>query len=43
MKLVATKGNCRKLWTSFGVFINLLPFLNEGETTVLQGTNMFCY
>ena len=39
----ATKEQCRRLWTSFGVFVRMLPYLGTMDQTWLQALNQFCY
>ena len=33
----------RRVWTSFGIFMILLPFMDRFEALLLQATNNFCY
>ena len=39
----ASKERCRLLWVSYGIFINLLPFLYGHQVVCLQSANKFCY
>ena len=37
------KEKARKVWVSFGIFMILLPFLDENQIIYLQSANKFCY
>ena len=38
-----TKFQARKVWVSFGIFMILLPFMDDCQIVCLQSTNRFCY
>lgn len=40
---MATKACCRRLWTSFGIFMQVMPFFTQSDQCMLQCLNRFFY
>ena len=40
---IEMKEKSRKVWTSFGIFMILLSFIDEYQVVCLQYANKFCY
>ena len=43
LKENANNEKCKLVWVSFGIFMNLLPFLDSYQILCLQSANKFCY
>ena len=43
ISLTATANKCKALWTSFGIFMVTVPYLDKEQATRLQQLNKFTY